>query len=314
MQWTLALLVGAPVVALMSRLPARAQPLVQRHRGGLRLRGPGVPRLRPRGRRRARHLGRRPGPLPGQPDQAARRPHVQRRARRILSGFVRRRRDARGSATSATAPPRELVAVALGCAVFFVVDYLVSAVSIALEEGSPVLGELRAGQPGWPPSVSSSPSTASATWPALVVRALPPGRACCSAVPVVTILVATRALSRGGEHRRRLRGLFDAAGEAQVVETPAELETLLRDQRAGRGGQRRAELRARAAQPKEIGARVRTGERTLWLVAPARRTAPAASVEADQQGPRGAGRRSARRRSPGSSWSTRWAAWPATTR
>ena len=61
-------------------VPARAQPLLQRHRGGLRLRGPGVPRLLPRGRGSPRHLGCRPGPLPGQPDQAHRRPHVQRRA------------------------------------------------------------------------------------------------------------------------------------------------------------------------------------------------------------------------------------------
>ena len=33
--------------------------------------------------------------------------------------------------------PRELVAVALGCAAFFVVDYVASAVSIALEDGHP---------------------------------------------------------------------------------------------------------------------------------------------------------------------------------
>jgi len=38
---------------------------------------------------------------------------------------------------------RELSAVALGCAAFFLFDYLVSAVSLALEDRSPLRGELR---------------------------------------------------------------------------------------------------------------------------------------------------------------------------
>ena len=101
-------------------------------------------------------------------------------------------------------------------------------------------------------------------------------------MPVFTILVATRALSRGREHRRRLSALFDAAAEAQVVESAAELETVLRDNARAAVASRFADLRQEGPLPKEIGARVRAGEQTMWLVAPAVNRARA-SVEGDRK-------------------------------
>jgi diguanylate cyclase (GGDEF)-like protein len=176
---------------------------------------------------------------------------------------------------------RELSAVGLGCAAFFLFDYLVSAVSLALEDGTPLRGELRQSTGlaalGVFVAIDSLGYLA-----ALVQRSLPQWAILLLAVPVFTILVATRALSRGREHRRRLTALFDAAAEAQVVESPGELETVLRDNARAAVASRFADLRADGPLTKEIGARVRAGDRTMWLVAPAVNRARA-SVEADRK-------------------------------
>ncbi len=181
-----------------------------------------------------------------------------------------------------TGQPRELLAVGLGCAALFLCDYVISAVSFALEDATPVRAELR-----------QSTATAAALGvfvaidslgylAALVARLLPPWAGVLLAVPVLTILVATRALSRGAEHQRRLSALFDAAAEAQVVETGAELELVLRDSVRAAVANRMADLSDDAPQPRQIGARIRAGSRTLWLVAPAANRARA-SVEADRK-------------------------------
>ncbi len=198
----------------------------------------------------------------------------------ILSGYVAlvvmRWVGALGSTT-----PRELVAVGLGCAAFFLVDYVISAVSIALEDRSPLNAELRQSTGlaalGVFVAIDSLGYLA-----ALVARELPPFTYVLLAVPVFTILVATRALSRGREHRRRLSALFDAAAEAQVVESEADLETVLRDNARAAVASRFADLRADGPLPKEIGARVRAGSRTMWLVAPAVNRARA-SIEGDRR-------------------------------
>ncbi len=162
----------------------------------------------------------------------------------ILSGYVAlavmRKVGALGTTT-----PRELVAVGLGCAAFFLVDYVISAVSIALEDRFPLHAELRQSSGlaalGVFVAIDSLGYLA-----ALVARELPPFTYVLLAVPVFTILVATRALSRGREHRRRLSALFDAAAEAQVVESAGDLETVLRDNARAAVASRFADLRRTA--------------------------------------------------------------------
>jgi diguanylate cyclase (GGDEF)-like protein len=175
----------------------------------------------------------------------------------------------------------ELMAVGLGCAAFFVFDYLVSAVSIALEDGTPLWRELRQSTGlaalGVFVAIDSLGYLA-----ALVQRGLPTWAIGLLAVPVFTILVATRAISRGREHRRRLTALFDAAAEAQVVESATELEAVLRDNARAAVASRFADLRQQGPLPKEIGARVRAGDQTMWLVAPAINRARA-SVAGDRK-------------------------------
>jgi hypothetical protein len=177
--------------------------------------------------------------------------------------------------------PRELLAVAVGCALYFVTDYLVSGVSIALEDGSSALAELTGNQGLTAGGVFVAIDSLGYLG-ALVVRGLPAWASLLLGVPITTILVATRALSRGAEHQRRLTALFDAAAEAQVAETPGELETLLRVNARAAVRTRNVELRDDGPLPNEIGARVRAGSRTMWLVAPAVNRARA-TVEADRK-------------------------------
>ena len=176
--------------------------------------------------------------------------------------------------------PRELMAVGLGCAVYFLVDYMVSGVSIAIEEGSPIVDAVRQGSGLVALGVFVAIDSLGYLG-ALVVRALPGWASVLLAVPLLTILVATRALSRGTEHRRRLAALFDAAAAAQGLQTRAELLAVLRTHTRAvvlSGG---ADLRAEPPSDREIGAVVHTDDEDLWLVAPARDRARA-SVTADR--------------------------------
>ena len=113
----------------------------------------------------------------------------------ILSGYVALG-VMRSVGALGTTTPRELVAVGLGCAAFFVVDYVISAVSIALEDQAPLRDEMRQSTGlaalGVFVAIDSLGYLAS-----LVARELPAYTYVLLAVPVFTILVATRALSRG---------------------------------------------------------------------------------------------------------------------
>lgn len=198
----------------------------------------------------------------------------------ILSGF------AAVTTMLAISPLRQptesqLVAVGLGCAVYFLIDFVVSAVSIAFEEETPVFAELRQGNAlaalGVFVAIDSLGYLA-----ALVVRYLPAYASALLAVPMFTILVATRALSRGNEHRRRLGALFEAAAAAQAVQTSTELEEVLRTHAKAAVLNSAVVLREDAPSAREIGARVRTGATPLWLVSPRVRRARA-SVQADQR-------------------------------
>jgi diguanylate cyclase (GGDEF)-like protein len=175
----------------------------------------------------------------------------------------------------------ELLAIGLGCAVYFLVDYVISGISIAVEEGSSVLGELLHG--GGLAALGVFVAIDSLGYlGALVVRALPGWTSVLLAVPLVTILVAARALSRGHEHRRRLSTLFDAAAAAQGLQTPGELIEMLRTHVRAVAHTDAADVREEPPSDKEIGVRVSNEAGQLWLVAPAHDRARA-SVDADRQ-------------------------------
>ncbi|MBA3619211.1 MAG: hypothetical protein H0W56_06380, partial [Acidothermales bacterium] len=112
--------------------------------------------------------------------------------------------------------PGSLLAIAVGCAAYFVVDYVLTGISVALEEGLPTWTVLA--QPTVLLALAAFVAIDSLGYlAAVVVRDRAVWVWVLLGVPVATILIATRALSRGHEHGRRLASLFDAAASMQSL-------------------------------------------------------------------------------------------------
>jgi diguanylate cyclase (GGDEF)-like protein len=177
---------------------------------------------------------------------------------------------------------RELCALGLGAAVYFLVDFNVSAISLNLEEDSTLFRDVA--PTGALGAFAAFLAIASLGYlGALVWRTLPHWTAILLAVPVATILVASRAQSRGAEHARRLKVLLDAAVDVQTAE---DRETLLETLRAGAGDllrDPRVELRELEPGEHEVGVRVQGPAEEVWLVGPARNRARSTAKD-DQQG------------------------------
>ncbi len=125
------------------------------------------------------------------------------------------------------AQPQELAAVAAGCLAYFLIDYLLSVTSTSLEARKSILSELRQPDAILAALVFVGISTLGYL-AAIMKRGLPSWTILLLTGPFITILIASRALSRGAEHRRRLTALFDAAAAVQGVSTTTELLGVLR--------------------------------------------------------------------------------------
>jgi diguanylate cyclase (GGDEF)-like protein len=177
--------------------------------------------------------------------------------------------------------PRELVAVALAAACYFATDFVLSAVSVAIAANTPVRSQLL--QPGTVFAVACFvPFDTLGYLAAIVYRATPWWMLSLLAVPVVTLLVATRALTRGRENARRLSVLFDAAVRAQTVQGPDELVAALLDDARELVRLSDVPLRAEPPGSGEIGAELRRGREVHWIVAQATDRARS-TVNADEQ-------------------------------
>ena len=176
---------------------------------------------------------------------------------------------------------RELVAVGLATACYFATDFVLSASTVAIAMDMPVRTQLL--QPGTLLAVACFVPFDTLGYLAAVVYRVPPGWTLgLLAVPIVILLVATRALTRGRENARRLTVLFDAAVRAQTLSEPADLvESLLKDARAL---VRLSDVSLRVEPPGqgEIGAEVVQGRRTRWIVARATERARS-TVSADEE-------------------------------
>jgi diguanylate cyclase (GGDEF)-like protein len=177
--------------------------------------------------------------------------------------------------------PRELLAVGVGCALYFATDYLVSGLSIALEDGSSIREELARNQGLTAGGVFVAIDSLGYLG-ALVARTLPPWASLLLGVPVITILVATRALSRGTEHQRRLSALFDAAAALQGAESRAQMLDVLREQVRTVVLRAQAKVQDRPPSTSQVGVPLDADGVPLWLVAPAGDRARA-TVDADRQ-------------------------------
>ncbi|HWI43802.1 MAG TPA: EAL domain-containing protein [Nocardioides sp.] len=180
--------------------------------------------------------------------------------------------------------PRELAAVALAAGVYFASDYLASAVSVAISSRSPVRMHL----------IQRSTLLALACvvpfdtlgyLDAVVLRLAPRWTVALLAIPFVTLLVATHAVTRGQENARRLTVLFDAAVKAQTLASRGEIQTAVVEDAQHLLHVREVEVRQTAPGPGEIGVRLDCGDDACWVVAPARsraRSTVAADAEALQ--------------------------------
>ncbi|MBA2639164.1 MAG: EAL domain-containing protein [Nocardioidaceae bacterium] len=165
--------------------------------------------------------------------------------------------------------PRELLLVGLACAAYFGADWVISAVSVALEDGTSIRTELT--QPGVLGGLVVFVAIDSLGYlAALVFRNQPLWVMLLLAAPLATILFAARARSRGEEHARRLHVLFAAAQRAQTVHDRAAALAMVRDAARDLLRDRRVALREQPPGAGEIGAVVVPGERGLWVTAPAR--------------------------------------------
>jgi diguanylate cyclase (GGDEF)-like protein len=182
---------------------------------------------------------------------------------------------------NAIGEPRELLAVALAAVGYFAVDFVVSAVSVALEQGGSVWEELR--QPGAALAVACFvPFDCLGYLAAVVSRSTPWWTWGLLAVPLMTLLVATRAVTRGRENARRLSVLFDAAVRLHTVSDERSAAQTLVDGSRALLRLRKVSLSDTAPGGDEVGAMVQDRDRKFWVVAPAKKRARS-SAEADQE-------------------------------
>ncbi|MGN6612133.1 MAG: hypothetical protein ACTHLJ_10195, partial [Angustibacter sp.] len=159
----------------------------------------------------------------------------------------------------------ELAAVGAGCTVFFVVDYLISAASVAFEERTSLVEQLRYSN-GLIAGLAFVGIDSLGYLAALVARALPGWASALLIVPLATILVASRALSRGSEHQRRLTTLFAASGAVQGATTKEEVLKWLPLQAEKVLAKQQVALRYEPPTEREVGAELDDDGAPLWLV------------------------------------------------
>jgi diguanylate cyclase (GGDEF)-like protein len=181
---------------------------------------------------------------------------------------------------SALGTPRELLAMVAAAGAYFFVDYVLSAISVGIDSDTPVRSHLV--QPGtWLAVACFVPFDLLGYLAAVVHRDSPGWMLTLLVIPLVTLLVSTRAIARGRENARRLTVLFESAVRVQALhEAGLIIEALLHDARR-LVRMRDVEVRSTPPGEYEIGAQVRRGKDALWVVAPARDRARS-TIGADQ--------------------------------
>ena len=163
---------------------------------------------------------------------------------------------------------RELAAVMLAAVAYFATDYVMSAVSVAISSGTGVRRHLL--QRGTLLAVACFVPFDTLGYLGVVVnRATPVWMLILLAVPLCTLLVATRAVTRARENERRLTVLFDAAVRAQTLSERKLVVTALLDDARELLYLQQVAIRPTPPDRGEIGALVQDGAEPLWLVAKA---------------------------------------------
>ena len=184
-------------------------------------------------------------------------------------------------AGAAITDPITLLAVAVAAMAYFAADFVLSAVSVAVETRTSLGGHLV--QRGTLVAIACFvPFDLLGYLGAVVRSATPWWTLILLGVPLATLLVATRSVTRGGENARRLAVLFDAAVRAQTLSDTRQVVDALVDDAQRLLRIRQIEVRATPPGAHEVGAQLRDGQRDRWIVAPARHRARSTTT-ADQQ-------------------------------
>jgi diguanylate cyclase (GGDEF)-like protein len=167
---------------------------------------------------------------------------------------------------------RELFAVLAGAAMYFIADWLVTGLSLALESGEP-----------WRKLLFDRDLPVSMVWflgiscigylAVLLPRALPMWTVSLLTVPTLAMLVAARAVRRASEHQVRLSALFDAAKSAQGAESPSALLDSLTGHARRVLRSTHAAIRTTPPTEEEIGIRIGADD-GRWLVCAPRSAQP----------------------------------------
>jgi len=169
--------------------------------------------------------------------------------------------------SGAPTSPRELLAAGLAGVVYFVVDFVVSAISLVIDDESKFREAFSPTEiPG--PLIAFLGIAALGYLGAVVVRHLPLWSAGLLVVPVATILFASRAQSRGADQARRLKILLDTTVRVQTASDRAVVLELLRAGASDLLRDPRMEIRPEAPQEQEIGVAVHGSTSDLWMVGP----------------------------------------------
>jgi diguanylate cyclase (GGDEF)-like protein len=158
-----------------------------------------------------------------------------------------------------------LVAIMVGCAVYFAFDLLVTACSLALEDGVPLNAVLRWGSV--PLGLACFVSVDTLGYLAWLLDGQPRWTLALLLVPVGTILVAVRSVSETRLAQLRMVGLLEAATHAPDWSDEEHIEQSLVIQAERTLRHTTASLREEPAAPHEIGAPVEVeGRPTRHLV------------------------------------------------
>jgi diguanylate cyclase (GGDEF)-like protein len=163
---------------------------------------------------------------------------------------------------------RELLGTALGAAIYFAADFLITAVSLSLEEETPLLEDVARGG-AWVSLFAYLAIASLGYLGGLVARALPPWSAVLLVVPVATIMFASREQTRGAENARRLSVLLETAVALSIAGSSAEVLETIRAGAADLLRNPRIVVRDHPPTRSEIGVRVRGTENETWIVGPA---------------------------------------------
>jgi diguanylate cyclase (GGDEF)-like protein len=170
--------------------------------------------------------------------------------------------------TTGRAGAAELAAVAATCAAYFVLDFTVTACSLALIDGEPLGRTLREGSALL--SLVCFIGIDSLGYLAAFLHRTDATLLPLLVAPLVTLLISTRAFQRADSARELMSGLFDGAVSAHTARTPHEVEAVLvaQVQRVLRSPT--ADVCATPPGPGAIGIEMSGAAGACWLVAPPR--------------------------------------------